>query len=351
MPGVIDIFEKRSMTNAINKTIALEPFFMNMFFKRKEMHANERIDVEIYKGIDGYAQYVNRNTPEAKPVKKGSQKWETVSLPRTYEKKVFTAQELADYHSIGSIYTENPAERTKAANEWTLREVAQLKERVLRTSELAAATIMSTGKYEVDLPDVKFDFDFKFTSDQLPTLTTKWDASTGANPLKNLRDWKRKIMAKTGINPNILILGSDAADAFLDNETVKKALDNNNYKVGSLDLSGDATQAGIYYGRIAGVDIYEYNQQYSVINSSGNLEVKDMIDKKKAILSVKGHDTFRLHKGPAYRIKGTDGLSVIMGDYLLEPKVIDDYILEWKCEQKSMPIIHMPELIISATVL
>lgn len=271
-----------------------------------------------------------------------------MTLPRTFEKKVFTALEIANYKTIGNLYVSNAEERTRIPNQMILQELEELKNRIIRRREQMACEGLSTGKIHIDQDNIEFSVDFEFQNNvQLITLSSadKWNA-TNTKPLINLRNWKRNIMNRCGINADIMLLGSEAADAFLANDAVKKELDTNNNKVGVLDLNQKATRSGMFIGRIMGIDIYEYNQQYTKPDNT----TVDMINPKKAILIASQTPGFKMHFGPIYRIENGN-LKIITDELFVETNTNDDKTaLDWKVEQKSLPTIHEPNAIISALV-
>lgn len=347
MSALIDMFESRSLTNAINRAKVIEPFVLNTFFKNRQFHAADKIDIEIITGSDKLAQFVNQHEG-ALPIKKLSKVVKTLSLPRTFEKKLFTALELANYKSIGNIYVTSPEERTNLANQMILQELEELKNRIIRRREQMACEALSTGKVVVSQDNIEFSVDFEFQNNiHLITLASnvKWSETT-SKPLTNLRNWKRDIMKRCGINADILLLGSEAADAFIANDSVKKELDTNNNRVGVIDLTQSPTRSGMFIGRILGVDIYEYNQQYTKSDDT----TADMINAKKAILVASQSPGFRVHFGPIYRIENGN-LKIYQNELLVETNTNEDKTaLDWKVEQKSLPTIHEPNAIISATV-
>jgi len=348
MNALIDMFEARSLTNAINRIKITEPFVLNTIFKNKQYHAADKIDIEIITGSDKLAQFVNQHE-SAVPIKKMSRIIKTLSLPRTFEKKLFTALELANYKPLSNLYVTNPEERTRLANEMVLQELEELKNRIVRRREQMACEALSTGQIIVNQDNIDFSVDFEFENNvHLITLssTSKW-SEANAKPLVNIRAWKRDIMKRCGLNADILILGSEAADAFITNESVKKELDANNNRVGVMDLTQPSTRAGMYIGRLMGVDIYEYNQQYTKSDNT----TADMINPKKAIMVASGSSGFRTHHGPIYRVD-SGNLKIYQTEFLVETNTNEDKTtLDWKVEQKSLPTIHEPNAVISATVL
>ncbi len=348
MSALIDMFESRSLTNAINRSKVIEPFVLNTFFKNRQFHAADKIDIEIITGSNKLAQFVNQHEG-ALPIKKLSKEIKTISLPRTFEKKLFTALELANYKSIGNIWVTSPEERTRLANQMILQELEELKNRIIRRREQMACEALSTGEVIVSQDNIEFSVDFEFEDGvHLVTLAAadKWSDAT-AKPLKKLRAWKRDIMKRSGVNADIMILGSEAADAFVSHDSIKKELDTNNNRIGVLDMTQSNTRSGIYIGRIMGIDIFEYNQQYT---DAADVTT-DMIDPKKAIMVASKSQGFKVHFGPIYRIENGN-LKIYQNELLVETNTNDDKTaLDWKVEQKSLPTIHEPNAVISATVL
>ena len=348
----INIYDKRSLTNAVTKVKVLEPFLLNKFFKNKRQHAAESIDVEIIKSNANLAQFVS-DGEGAKIIAKGTKDVKTVTVPRTYEKKVFTAKELADYQGlIGNVYA-SPQERVRAANDMVIREVQDLKNRVMNRREELVCQIMNTGKIAITQDNIAFELDFNFVTAALESgghivilaESYQWDDGASRNIVEDCRKIKRAIMRRSGKNADVCILGESAAEWFIADTTVKALLDNNNLRVGSLDLTTANEKYGNFIGKFAGIEFYEYNQQY---NLSGTLT--DMIAKNKAIF-LPQDAAYDLHFGPSYRISANNQLEIITSEFLLEPKVDEDRTyLEWKLEQKSLPSISDPDTIVSMTV-
>lgn len=325
----------------------VEPFILNTFFKKKQYHASEKIDIEIRYGSDKLAQFVNQHEG-ALPIKKGKSKIKTVTTPRTFEKKIFSALELNNYNVAGNLYASTPAEQERIANEMVLQELNDLKDRVIRRREQMACEGLATGKIIIDQDNTAFELDYEYeTNKHLITLTStaKWnDAASDA--LGNLFNWKMLIARRTGINPDMIVLGTDATDAVLKNKALKETLHQSRLAIGELDIRGKFSSAGIWLGRILDMDLFSYTQQYS-----DGSQVKDMIPPKKVILTKSGYEGFRQHNGPMYRIE--DGKSKIyQTDMLVETRTNEDKTaLDWKVEQKCLPAIHEPDAVISATVL
>lgn len=152
-------------------------------------------------------------------------------------------------------------------------------------------------------------------------------------------------MKRSGINADVCLLGSAAAEAFIGNADVREALETNNFKVGALDLTVAPVTGAFYLGRINGIEFYEVTQQY--VDDSGT--TTDMLATDRAVL-VASNAPFRVHLGPSYRIENQKAVAM-MGEYFLEvDSESGSRFLQWNCEQKSLPTIHDPGAVISAKV-
>lgn len=346
--ATINLFEGRSLTNAINKVKTVDSFVVDSFFK-SEYHAADKIDIEIRYGTDRIAQFVN-SEEKAKPVRKLHRRVKTVTPPRTFESKSFTAFELSRYNQAGDLYVSSVAERDKISNEMILTDLSELKSRGVRRREQMACEGLSSGKIVVSQDNIDFEVDFDFeVGKHLLTMSSKKWGTSEAEIIKNIRTWKKAIMARSGSVADTLILGESAAEAFLEDSAVQNLLNNRNVNVGSLELNKPAASAD-FLGKIAGVDIYCYSQQYTA-DEGGTTTVKNMIPTDRAILVASSAPGFRLHFAPIYRIEGGSLKSYQSELYVESFTNEDKTALEWKVEQKCLPAIHEPDAVISVKVI
>jgi hypothetical protein len=125
-----------------------------------------------------------------------------------------------------------------------------------------AAQMLTTGK--ISYPGDNdggpaFNIDIGVDASYFNTLsgTSLW-TDAASNPASQVFDWQRMINATTGGNLVEVILGWEAAEAFLNNATVRTALNQNNFRAGSLTLDPAAN----YLGNYANVNWYVYSQEY-----------------------------------------------------------------------------------------
>ncbi|MFA5432613.1 MAG: major capsid protein [Candidatus Paceibacterota bacterium] len=348
MAILVDLYDNRSLTAFINKITKVDPFVYQTLFKNnKQDHNSDIIDVETIYGNEKIAQFVHSDETAPRITEKGTKKVQQVKIPKTWEAKIFTARELAEINQIGNIYGDAVSKRN-AQKEFIRLELEDLRERVIRLREKMACDAIVTGKIAASQTNIDFEIDFNFVNGtHLITLTNSnlW-THADSNPTSKINEWKRLITKACNASPTIMILGTAAADAFRANTKVGTLLDQNNTRMGALEMTGKYTVGATYIGRLYGLDCYEYMQQY--VNSSG--VATDMISTDRAILIAPTKD-FRTHFGPAWRIQNNSTSEPVFGEFVVEvDHNSNNQMLQWNCEQKSLTTIHDPGCVISAKV-
>lgn len=346
MAKTIDITDSRSLTSAIHLIPAPEPFAMKNVFKKKYYHTADKVDIDIRRGSDNIAHLVGADE-DAKVINKMQGMVKTVTIPRTFEKQIFSAYQLSDFNTAGNIYVANASDREKIAYTMIIDHLTDLKNRAIRRREQMACEALATGKIVVTQENFNFTMDFDFeVNKHIVTLAAaaKWDAP-GASPVSDILKWRMAIARRSGTSPNLLIVGTDALEVMLKSPDVKEALDRSKFQVGELELREKASGSGVWLGKLQGIDLYAYSQQYS--NGS---TVVDMVPAKKVILIATDNTGFRQHFGPAYRVE-EGKLSVHTQEILVETHTnLDRTAMEWRVEQKCLPAIHEPDALMSVTV-
>jgi len=349
----IQYYEWRSLTNAVNKVKRLNPFLLGMFFKRKEGHADEKIDVEIIESSAKMAQFVGKHAPP-KLLSKRARKVYTFKIPRTFEGKVFDADELAKFKmSADGTYIGSVAERERQTQEFVLQELGDLKDRVINRRELMAAQALVSGVVTVAEGGVTNTADYGFVDGtHLLELsgTSRWGQSASDIPQAFVTH-PRNIRRRTGNYnaPVVCTMGYAAADTFRKDPAVMKELNNLNYQVGRLNLNKGEDQPGVnFIGTYKNIDCYEYGQSYKDEN-----DVEQELFPTDRAVFHQHSDNNRIHTGPIYRIdKANNQTLKIINEYLMDVTT-DKYntSVEWTLEQKSLPILHDPDSTVSIDVL
>lgn len=341
----VSLYDSRSLTESINKVKYVNPFVLDKVFSYKRTWATDKIDVEIVTGSSKMAQFVGANEPKPKNIAKLTRETKTVTLPRTFESKLFTANELMAFNAVGALYDQS--QKLAFQKEMIALNLQELKERVLRRREQMAVEALCTGKISVTQSNTAWEIDYGYVdTEQLVTLSgTDLFTNSASKPVTKLRQYQKLIQRRSGVAPSIALLGSSAAEAFTGNAEVQKALNTLNYKVGQMDLTVPPVDGAFYIGRIGGVEFWEYTQQY--VDDSGN--AVDMLTADRMVL-VAPSSSFRLHIGPAYRIVNQLPVAIQSELFLEVDDESDSRGLQWNCEQKSLPTIHDPGAVMSIKV-
>ena len=353
MANNIDIFDWYSLTGAVNKLKPAKSFILDTLFTNREQHFVRNIIFGKSEDTDKLARFVHPNE-NPKLVAQMSLNAKQFELPITREKKSWTAEDLAKTKPVGQVFVGGMNDIRSASNEKVFGELAGLKNRVIRLREWMACQAISTGAIDVSQDNIAFKLDYGFVAGtHLITLTGNdlW-SSANSNPLTRIRTWKRE-MAKRGYGATMLILGSDAADAFVAHAKVQADQLRQGYVIGDINMTNPYTQFNNFIGRFAGVNVYEYLQQYT---NSSNVAT-NMIAADRAILigisndMTPGTNPFRLHYGPIYRLDKSNNPVTILNEMYLDPITNEARTyMEWTLEQCSLPAIHDPDCVISGVV-
>lgn len=351
----INIYDYRSLTNAVNKVKTRSQFLLDMFFSGNRVnHDTDAFDFEEVTGTDKVASFASRSSQTPKSVAKHTRVTKTMSIPRTYEEKGFQASDLGRFRpsNNGTIYIGSAAEIASNATQAILQEVAELKERVMGRRELMAAEAICSGliTITVDGNTQTCDFGYENTTNKI-TLSggSKWDAPSTRDIIGNLRLWRNTIRHRTGYSKLVVIMGTDAATNFIADAAVMKALNNLNYKVGALDLNSiPQDRATAYLGGMLGMDFYEYSQQYT--DSSGSTQ--EMFPANKVVIAALSNVNNRMHFAPIVRMGDNGQTLTFVNEMLLYPVVnVNKTGVSWELDQKSIPAIHETGAFISVDVL
>ena len=144
-------------------------------------------------------------------------------------------------------------------------------------------------------------------------------------------------LAKRGLPATDVILGTEAADAFLNNEKIQKLLDNRNYNIGTVDPTENFPEA-VFLGQI-NCKGYKMNFiQYAATYEAEDGTVTPYIDPKAAIVTAPacgvtnygaitqinyGETTFTTHaekRVPLYAIKDQVREVALRTAPLVQPK-------------------------------
>lgn len=341
---MIDMFKTRLMLRAMEQMLPVRTFLLVTFFGRTETSNSEYIDIDIVKGKRKLAPFVSP-LKEGKVVERLGFETASYKPPYIKPKKITTANDVLSRLPGEAIYggTTTPADR---AAQMLAKDLAELDEMITRREEWMAAQILDTGAVHCVGDGIDQNVDFLMDATHKVTLSgaNLWSATT-SKPLDNLKTWKRLAAKDSGLVPNIIVLGSDAADAFLAHASVSNKLDYRRVDMGQIDptaLPNGATYIGFIKLDGLNCDLYTYEEYYTDENGV----TQPMIPVNKVWM---GNTNARLvkHYGAIQDLK-----SLVAVPRFPKSWEVEDPSARFVMVQSApLPAMHQPDAFISAKVL
>lgn len=264
----MDIFEPRTMLDAIEEMHPPTLFLRDTFFPQAEPADTEHLDVDIVKGSRTMAPFVH---PLAEGRMVEGEGFETKSIKPGYikPKMVTTAGDALKRQAGEVIYAggKSPAERAAAK---LGKDLAKLMADIDRREEWMAAKIMDSGTVTMTIKaesgeqlrtvDFLMDANHKITLG----LGDRWNEET-SDPIADLTAWSVLCRKDSGINPTEVIMGGDAVAAFLRHPGVQKFMDLRRVDMGQIDprqLPNGVSYVGRLNAPSLTVDIWTYDAWY-----------------------------------------------------------------------------------------
>lgn len=259
MANTISIYSTRTMLQAINIMKPAYTFFRDTFFGNVETYLTENVDFDFKKGKRKMAPFV---APRIGGIVMDRQGFDTRTLktPKIAPERVITTDDIKTRSMGENIYSQKtPADRE---SELLATDLIELDEYITRREEWMCREVLYNGKIIISGDGFEQQVDYSFTNKEVLAGTALWNTSTGT-PIKDLKRWRRAVIQKTGKAPNICVMASDVADAFIENEEVKTLLDKFRYTIATVEptIEDDAIT---FIGKIPslGLEIYSYDEWY-----------------------------------------------------------------------------------------
>lgn len=262
--STISVLTTYELYQAIGQSKPPASFFRDTFFPKPKTFLTEEILVDFKKGKRQMAPFV---APRQGGITMRREGFETkkITTPRIAPQRAMTIDDLSNRgFGEGLHSTKTPAQRQ---SELEVNDVRELDESISLREEWMAVQLLFEGKVDVagkvsDSDDrvIEQEIDFKFTNKVVLSGTSAWDKED-ANIAKDISDWRRKVIKSSGVAPDTLILGENAANAFLDDKKIMDQMNKLNYNIGAIEprIIDDAITL---IGRINGVEVYSYDEWY-----------------------------------------------------------------------------------------
>lgn len=258
----MDIFDTRTMLEAVEQMKPARRFLMNTFFNGSapRTFGTRAVDIDIVKGQRKMAPFVHPRLPGSLRSRDGFRS-DTYTPPYVQPKMETTAELILKRAAGDNPYAaRTPLER--AGNQLG-KDMADLDGDITRREEWMCAQALTTGQIRVVGEGVDDTIDFLMPADHKIVLSTaKWGTADG-DPLGNMRAWKRKIAKGSGRTANTVVLSGEALDAFYSSPKMLEQLNTRRVDMGIIkpeELPDGVTYIG--YLNDPGVDIYAYDEWF-----------------------------------------------------------------------------------------
>ncbi len=267
--GLIDIFETRTMLDAIEQMKRPFTFLRDTFFKAATPVETETVDVDIVKGK-------RRMAPFCSPLSEGklveNMGYSTSTIKPGYIKpfKITTAADLLKRAPGQTLYSGGQTIEQRAQVKLG-QDLAELMDMIDRREEWMAAKALDLGKITMKIKgesgDKTVEVDFLMPSTHKITLSGAdlWSDTVNSDPVAKLQSWASLIRQDSGINPTDAIMGADAAAAFIKHPAVQKYMDMRAVDMGEINPR-QLPNGVSYVGRLKApgltVDIWTYEEWY-----------------------------------------------------------------------------------------
>jgi hypothetical protein len=120
-------------------------------------------------------------------------------------------------------------------------------------------TVTAENGYQQVINYLEYGLPAANTSNHWP-ITTKWDQAA-SDPLKDLQDARLETIKRSGIAPNVALFGTNAANVFTRNASVKELLHIWRYELGNIEPTIQSDSV-VRFGRVPGLELYSYSEYF-----------------------------------------------------------------------------------------
>ena len=180
-----------------------------------------------------------------------------------------------------SVYSKKtPQERF---TDLVVRDILDLTQSAQRRIEQMTSSLLFTGEFSYRLDSGETEtLDYGTVTPIVPA--TKWDATSGSDPLGDLQSAVNQIVAASGLMPDTLVLGSNVMSVFLSHAQVTDVLNKLNVSLGAIQPTKPVLGTAQFVGRVYRpyLDLYGYAESYELEETPGTL--KAMVPEDSALL-------------------------------------------------------------------
>jgi hypothetical protein len=254
-------YETKTMLAPFDQGPLVHTFLRDTFFGARDFAQTPVIEFDFRRGRRKMAPFV---APLIGGKLMERQGFETrfFRAPRIAPVRALRTPDLEARLPGETIYSQrSPADR---AAELLADDAIFCDEAISRREEWMCRNVLVNGKITVTA-DTGYQMVIDFTESSAGAANNhdipavKWDVASGSDPLADLEASRLNTIKASGISPNVVLMGTNAAKVFIRNPQVAALLDKMRYQIAVIEpIIQD--QAVVRIGRVPGMEVYQYSE-------------------------------------------------------------------------------------------
>ncbi len=275
MPNSADVLSWSTLTPAVNEMKAPSSFLKNMLFSRDIPVPTRNIELSFLDRGRQIAPFVERNGAAVMTTGR-DESFRVITPPHIRVKRPMTPSELLNKRRPGSVVFPGVKGIQAAMREYMASELAMLGDDITNSEEYLCALALRGAISYTATDEASFTITFPRAASQDYALAAaaRWDAAT-SSPRKDFLDAATLVSDAVSLNVTDVILGTDAADAFLADAAgeLTSLLDVRRMATGTVDLTQQIAESGaLFLGTfVHGIRVWRYGRQVEVNGTSVDL--------------------------------------------------------------------------------
>lgn len=344
----IDVLTWSSLTGVVNEIKSPNSFLQKLIFGAHESKETERLELGVLRRGRKMAPFVRKNGM-ALEMAGGSQEFQMVRPPKIRVKTHLEPSELMDNRRPGYSIFPAGGDLASAAEQEVARKAAVLSDGIAESTEyLCAQALRGTLSYSADEEEV-FQITYPVPAGNSYTLTTKWD-DADALVSQDFMDAQQIASDEVGLGLSDVIMGQDAARAFMANEEVRFLLTSpRDMNAGALNLAAQFRDDGaVLLGEFCGVRCWRYGRA-TVLPDGTDYQLIE--DKKVHFLALSPAAENRMYFGPIHDLDALQGRQFV-GERFAKQWIQPDPSVMWMLvESNPLPWPRRPGSMVHVQVL
>jgi len=338
------LYTPRTMLKALEQKPAPSSFLRDMFVTSTEEHDTDVIEIDIEKSGQTVAAYVARGG-DANRVAMSGFTTNLHVIPYVNEEMRFTPKDLKVRLAGETAYSSGAKKRL---NSKVGKGLSKLRDRFKNLEELQLSQSLQTGLAVISGKDVSYTVNFQMDPNHIMINTGDdlWD-DTDSKKIEQLREMAALPVQAGAPAPTVVIMGVDAAAAFIDDDDVKEKVDLKNYNTGHIDFKQLNENKATYLGHIneIGLSVELYSYQATYTDDQGATQF--FFDRTKIVM---GSTTARVtaHYGMIENLNHGSHIGKEFPDFVVDPK---GKYADLSLESGPLMAVHQPDAFVVRKVL